>query len=42
MEKRIDDGTIVDGISGATMTSQSIVKMLNYGLQNYHGYLDEY
>ncbi len=42
MEKRIDDGTIVDGISGATMTSQSIVKMLNYGLQKYRGYLDQY
>lgn len=38
IEKRRDDGTIIDGISGATMTSQSAVEMMNYGLQKYRGY----
>ena len=41
IEKQMDNGTIVDGISGATMTSQSAVKMVNYGLRKYHGYLDQ-
>ena len=39
MEKRVDDGTMVDGISGATMTSQAALDMVNLGLQHYKGYL---
>ncbi len=41
IEKRMDDGTIIDEIVGATMTSQSIVEMVNYGLRKYRGYLDQ-
>ncbi len=41
MEKRIDDGTMVDGISGATMTSEAAIEMVNFGLQKYRGYLDQ-
>ncbi len=40
MEKRIDDGTIVDGISGATMTSKAALEMVNEGLKQYNGYLN--
>ncbi len=39
MEKRIDDGIIVDVLSGATMTSQAALEMVNLGLKNYKGYL---
>ncbi|PIB25555.1 FMN-binding protein [Maribacter sp. 4G9] len=39
IEKRIDDGVIIDGISGATMTSAAAVQMVNLGLQKYKGYL---
>ena len=38
MEKRIDDGTFVDGISGATMTSEAVLEMVNEGLKKYKGY----
>jgi len=41
IDKRMDDGTIIDGIVGATMTSQSAVEMVNYGLRKYRGYLDQ-
>ena len=41
IENRIDDGVIIDGIGGATMTSESVVEMVNYGLQKYRGYLDQ-
>ncbi len=39
IEKRVDDGVLVDGIAGATMTSRGAVDMLNYGLRKYKGYL---
>ncbi|RRQ50575.1 FMN-binding protein [Maribacter algicola] len=39
MEKRMDDGVYVDGISGATMTSAAAIEMVNLGLQKYKGYL---
>lgn len=39
MEKRIDEGTFVDGISEATMTSQAALEMVNKGLKKYRGYL---
>ncbi|SEL26594.1 NADH:ubiquinone oxidoreductase, Na(+)-translocating, C subunit [Maribacter orientalis] len=39
MEKRIDDGVMVDGISGATMTSEAAIEMVNEGLKKYKGYL---
>jgi Na+-transporting NADH:ubiquinone oxidoreductase subunit C len=38
-ERRMDDGTIIDGISGATMTSQAALEMVNLELKNYKGYL---
>lgn len=38
-ERRMDDGTLIDGISGATMTSQAALEMVNLGLKNYKGYL---
>ena len=40
IEKRRDDGVAINGISGATMTSQSALEIINYGLRKYHGYLD--
>ncbi len=40
MEKRMDDGVIVDGISGATMTSKAALEMVNEGLKKYGGYLN--
>ena len=39
IEKRIDDGVEIDGIAGATMTSKTVIEMVNLGLQNYRGYL---
>ena len=41
IEKRTDDGRIVDGISGATATSEGVVEMLNLGLQKYSAYFKE-
>lgn len=41
MEKSNDDGHVIDGISGATVTNEGIVEMLNVGLQSYRNYLDE-
>lgn len=38
-ERRVDDGTLIDGISGATMTSQAALEMVNLGLKNYKAYL---
>jgi len=40
IEKRIDDGAFIDGISGATMTSQGAIEMVNEGLKKYKGYLN--
>ena len=40
MESRIDDGTKIDGISGATMTNQGVIEMVNEGLKKYKGYLN--
>lgn len=40
MEKRVDDGILVDGISGATMTSQAALEMINEGLKKYKGFLN--
>lgn len=39
LETRMDGGTIIDGISGATMTSEAALEMVNLGLTNYKGYL---
>ena len=39
MENTIDDGVIIDGISGATITSEAAIKMVNEGLKKYKGYL---
>lgn len=39
MEKRIDDGTVINGISGATMTNQGVIEMINQGMKLYKGYL---
>ena len=39
IEKRSDSGQIIEGISGATMTSQGVVEMVNLGLQKYRKYL---
>lgn len=39
LETRMDGGTIIDGISGATMTSEAALEMVNLGLKNYKGYL---
>ncbi|NAY91348.1 FMN-binding protein [Muricauda sp. JGD-17] len=39
IEKRTDDGSIVEGISGATMTSEAVVEMVNIGLRRYKAYL---
>jgi Na+-transporting NADH:ubiquinone oxidoreductase subunit C len=38
IEKRVDAGTIIDGISGATMTSKAVVEMVNLGLNKYKVY----
>lgn len=40
MEKRMDDGVFIDGISGATVTSGAAVQVVNLGLQKYKGYLN--
>lgn len=40
IKKRIDDGTFIDGISGATMTSEGAIEMVNEGLRKYKGYLN--
>lgn len=42
MEKRLDDGVEIDGIAGATMTSESIIEMLNDGLHKYRAYFNQY
>lgn len=39
MEQRLDDGMVVDGISGATMTSDGVIEMMNLGLKKYKEYL---
>ncbi|UWX54482.1 FMN-binding protein [Maribacter litopenaei] len=39
MERRMDDGVYVDGISGATITSAAAIQMVNLGLKKYKGYL---
>lgn len=39
VEKAVDDGLNIDGISGATMTSQGVVDMMNEGLRKYRNYL---
>lgn len=39
MEKRIDDGTIINGISGATMTNRGVLEMVNEGMKGYRNYL---
>lgn len=39
MEQRLDDGVVVDGISGATMTSDGVIEMMNLGLKKYKEYL---
>ncbi len=41
IEKRIDAGRIVDGISGATGTSEGVVEMVNLGMQKYSAYFKE-
>ena len=41
IEKSNDDGHLIDGISGATVTNEGIVEMLNVGLQRYRNYLQE-
>lgn len=38
-EKRIDDGVVIDGIAGATITSQAALEIVNEGLKKYKGYL---
>lgn len=38
-EISIDDGASIDGIAGATMTSQATLEMVNDGLKKYKGYL---
>ncbi|WP_273565663.1 FMN-binding protein [Maribacter halichondriae] len=40
VEKAVDDGQIIDGISGATMTSKGAVEMMNEGLRTYRSYLE--
>lgn len=39
LDRRIDDGVIIDGISGATMTSAGAMQMVNQGLKQYKEYL---
>lgn len=39
IEKRMDNGTIINGISGATITNQGVIEMMNQGLQPYKRYL---
>ena len=39
LEKRIDDGKVIDGITGATMTSKAVIDMLNLGFKKYRAYL---
>ncbi|MDO1513883.1 FMN-binding protein [Maribacter confluentis] len=39
LDSRIDDGVIIDGISGATMTSAAAIQMVNKGLMQYKEYL---
>jgi Na+-transporting NADH:ubiquinone oxidoreductase subunit C len=41
IEKRIDNGRLIDGISGATMTSEAVIEMVNKGLLKYREYLDK-
>ena len=41
IEKTKDNGIIIEGISGATVTSQGAVEMMNEGLRKYRGYLEE-
>lgn len=40
MERRMDDGTIIDGISGATMTNNGVIEMMNEGMKRYRNYLN--
>lgn len=40
MERRMDDGTIIDGISGATMTNNGVIEMMNEGMKSYRNYLN--
>lgn len=39
IEMMEDDGHVIDGLAGATMTSAGAVKMVNDGLRRYQGYL---
>jgi Na+-transporting NADH:ubiquinone oxidoreductase subunit C len=39
MEKRDDDGVLIEGISGATMTTQGAIRMVNEGMKSYQNYL---
>lgn len=39
IEKANDDGHFIDGLTGATMTSQGAVSMVNQGLRKYSSYL---
>lgn len=39
IEKANDDGHFIDGLTGATMTSQGAVTMVNQGLRKYSSYL---
>lgn len=42
IEKAVDDGQIIDGLSGATMTGQAVEQMINEGLRKYRNYFDRY
>lgn len=39
MEKRMDDSTIIDGVSGATITNKGVMEMMNEGMKKYRNYL---
>jgi Na+-transporting NADH:ubiquinone oxidoreductase subunit C len=39
MEKIRDDGQTIDGMSGATMTNQGVIAMVNDGMKQYRDYL---
>jgi Na+-transporting NADH:ubiquinone oxidoreductase subunit C len=41
LQKADDGGRIIDGISGATVTSQGAVDMMNEGLQKYRNYFSQ-
>lgn len=39
IEKGTDNSQIIEGISGATITNEAVIKMVNDGLMNYRKYL---